>query len=280
MSSCCAEIFRRHFRPLAPIATGETPVLQRIPGIRSVLFDLYGTLLISDSGEVGAARQPAADPNAAPQRALAEALHALGIPGDGLAAQGTQYLFRAIEASHARSREAAVEFPEVDIIEIWRTVLVELTREGLVKQAVADAIDLRRLATEYEARTNPCWPMPNLRKCLAELRGDGLLLGIISNAQFYTPDLFEALLDEPIQHWGFQPDLQYYSYQHGLAKPGLELFALAAEALRRRRIGAHEVLYVGNDMLNDVFPAQKIGFHTALFAGDARSLRRRGTDQR
>jgi putative hydrolase of the HAD superfamily len=40
------------------------------------------------------------------------------------------------------------------------------------------------------------------------------------------------------------------------------------------------VLYVGNDLLNDVLPASKIGFRTALFAGDRRSLRWRENDSR
>ena len=40
-------------------------------------------------------------------------------------------------------------------------------------------------------------------------------------------------------------------------------------------IPADAALYIGNDMLNDVAPAQKVGFKTALFAGDARSLRLR-----
>ena len=38
------------------------------------------------------------------------------------------------------------------------------------------------------------------------------------------------------------------------------------------------VLYVGNDMLNDIFPAQKEGFKTGLFAGDVRSLRLRSDE--
>jgi putative hydrolase of the HAD superfamily len=37
---------------------------------------------------------------------------------------------------------------------------------------------------------------------------------------------------------------------------------------------------VGNDMLNDIYPAKKLGFQTALFAGDARSLRLRTDDPR
>ena len=37
----------------------------------------------------------------------------------------------------------------------------------------------------------------------------------------------------------------------------------------------HYILYLGNDMLNDIWAAAQVGFRTALFAGDARSLRLR-----
>ena len=43
-------------------------------------------------------------------------------------------------------------------------------------------------------------------------------------------------------------------------------------------IPVNAALYLGNDMLNDIYPAQKVGFKTALFAGDARSLRLREDD--
>ena len=53
------------------------------------------------------------------------------------------------------------------------------------------------------------------------------------------------------------------------------MFNVAAEELEKMGVSAHSVLYVGNDMLNDIYPAKKTGFKTALFAGDARSLRLR-----
>ena len=54
------------------------------------------------------------------------------------------------------------------------------------------------LATEYECRVNPVWPMPGARDCLRELAGAGLALGIVSNAQFYTPPMLQALLGESL----------------------------------------------------------------------------------
>ena len=100
-------------------------------------------------------------------------------------------------------------------------------------------------------------------------------MGLISNAQFYTPLLFKWFLGAEIDDLGFDKRLVFFSYRHGHAKPGQHLFRLALEQLRQIKIPASAVLYVGNDMLNDIWPAKQIGFHTALFAGDARSLRMR-----
>jgi putative hydrolase of the HAD superfamily len=44
------------------------------------------------------------------------------------------------------------------------------------------------------------------------------------------------------------------------------------------RVSPEEVLYVGNDMRNDIMPATKVGFQGVLFAGDSRSLRLRQKD--
>ena len=43
------EIIRRHSRPLAPLPTGQTPVLRALGPLDAVLFDVYGTLLVSAS---------------------------------------------------------------------------------------------------------------------------------------------------------------------------------------------------------------------------------------
>jgi putative hydrolase of the HAD superfamily len=151
---------------------------------------------------------------------------------------------------------------------------------SLIEQQAWQRADLERLAVEYEARANPVWPMPGLEECLRALSERGLLLGVVSNGQFYTRELFAALLGRPAEFWGFDPDLQYYSYEHGRAKPGVDLYRRAAAALAGRGVEAAGVLSVGNDLLNDVRPSALVGFRTALFAGDQRSLRLREGDPR
>ena len=58
------------------------------------------------------------------------------------------------------------------------------------------------------------------------------------------------------------------------------MFDRAKAILLRMGIPAAAVLFVGNDIRNDIWPAQAVGFKSALFAGDRRSLRQRQSDGR
>jgi putative hydrolase of the HAD superfamily len=178
-------------------------------------------------------------------------------------------LYGSIEARHGALRNQGVDHPEVIIEQIWQQVL-----------NIEDQIITKKFAIEFELITNPVSPMPHLKSMLSACRKQKILTGIISNAQFYTPLLFNWFLNSTMQDLGFDPELLYYSFQHEVAKPSLALFDMASENLAARGIEPIAVLYVGNDMLNDIYPAHTVGFQTALFAGDRRSLRLRTDDPR
>jgi putative hydrolase of the HAD superfamily len=137
----------------------------------------------------------------------------------------------------------------------------------------------RQFAVEFELIANPVYPMPGLSETLRALKSAPLALGLISNAQFFTPQLFQWFLKADTTALGFDPELIFYSYRLGVAKPSLKLFEAAAAACTRKGIAPAGVLYVGNDMRNDIRPARETGFQTALFAGDQRSLRLRDDDR-
>ena len=113
------------------------------------------------------------------------------------------------------------------------------------------------------------------------MRRQGLVLGLVSNAQFYTPLMFHALLGESLTTLGFDPSACAFSYQMHEAKPSTGIFQRALEALAvQQGIRPAQTLYVGNDMLKDIWPAHRLGCRTVLFAGDRRSLRLREHDER
>ncbi len=121
--------------------------------------------------------------------------------------------------------------------------------------------------------------MPGAMSLLDTLKRAGIMTGIISNAQFYTPLIFEALLGKNVQELGFDADLCAWSWRAGAAKPSLKMFRQVDHVLGNKYGIPHEsILYAGNDMLKDIMPARSLNWKTALFAGDRRSLRLREDD--
>ena len=255
-------IFERHIHPLTPVPTGVAPRLEGMQNFRAMLFDVYGTLLISGSGDIGISRGQSVEED--DLRDLLRRCHIDRTP-DGLPTA----LHRAIEQEHAKARRQGIDFPEVDIVRVWQTLL-----------GVGDLNRLKSFILEYELTVNPVYPMPGLTTLLSTCRARRLPMGIISNAQFYTPYLMEWFLGSSLEESGFDPRLTFLSYRLGHAKPSMVMFKRAADELSRIGIPAEAALYVGNDMLNDIRPASAVGFRTALFAGDARSLRSRESDNR
>ncbi len=257
-------------RPLEPVPTGYRVRLQPL-SVRALVFDLYGTLFVSAAGDVGV---DAATDNVL---SLMQAGCDAGIPSlnrPAVAGEGISLLHQRIKQIHLQCKEDGISYPEVDIVAVWLWVLDHLGISEVRDEQV------RLLALSYECRINPIWPMPGLATVLGELRDRSVVLGILSNAQFYTMELFEYLLQAPPVGCGFSPDLCLWSFREGEAKPSPHLFVRLSRRLSRLGIGPAEVLYIGNDMLKDIWPARQVGWRTGLFAGDRRSLRLREDDPR
>ncbi len=225
--------------------------------IRAIIFDIYGTLFISRSGDIGTAEAMAHK-----TARIRDVCRRYGV--DEPPERITQRLFKGIRTAHERRRASGITHPEIEIDLIWKKVL-----------GWKDNHRIRKFALEYEWTVNPCYPMPGLDETLRVLRRRGLTMGLISNAQFFTPLLFRLFLGASPEELGFTPDLIVYSYQYGQAKPANKLFAKCREGLRAQGLFPVNIVYIGNDMQNDILPASKLGWQTVLFAGDQRSLRLR-----
>jgi putative hydrolase of the HAD superfamily len=224
----CVRILRRLLRPLHPIPAVLPPRGRlRLP-IQAVLFDVYGTLWASAAGAWGS-RDPASPPPAG----LQDLLDRYGCPrsprsiAEGLAA--------AVRREHERLRGEGADVPEVRIERLWARLL-----------EWPDPARARAFAVEYEALVNPVWPMPGLRSAITGLHLMGLTLGVLSNAQFYTPCLFECFLGADARDLGFRDELLLYSFELGLAKPSPRFFEIARERLAALGVPPGRVLMVGN----------------------------------
>ncbi len=259
----------RNRSDISPLPTGVTSDIHPLGQIKAVIFDIYGTLLVSGSGDVGTSLKTSRG------EAFLAALFEAGIsdPDADVITRAENLFFEEIRTRHSLSRQRGVDYPEVDILSVWDAVLRALSlspsRETCVMCAIA-----------YEVRANPVRLMPGARAALRGLGSAGMLLGIVSNAQFFTQPLLEYELGVSLSDLGLEPALCSYSFQAGVAKPSTALFTPVLDPLKKNYgIEPSETVYVGNDMLNDVYTASKVGCRTCLFAGDKRSLRLRSTHE-
>ena len=256
-------IIRKYSKPVETVPTSFFREGSLSHAVRAVLFDVYGTLFVSKAGDIGVA-ETEANLNLPEIEGLLRR-HGIGMP----AGEILERFFARIVARKAALQKKGVDCPEVVIEDIWSDTL-----------GIDDRERLRLFALEYELIVNPVYPMPHLPELLDTCRVRGLPMGIISNAQFYTPYLFSALLNRSLDELGFVDDFIFFSYRLGYGKPSPRLFDRVRHAVGKAGIESKNILFVGNDMLKDIWPASQAGFQTALFAGDGRSLNLRENDER
>ncbi len=259
------DIHSRYRKPLEPLPSEISPRLSAIHGIKTVLFDIYGTLLISGSGDVGTAFELSR------KEAFQRAIDRAGLlnPQEAAVRKTEELFFGEIKKRHAASRQKGINYPEVEIVSVWSSVLRGLSLQPTEEQCIQAAVT-------YEALANPVYLMPGAPIVIDELKQAGFHLGIVSNAQSFTAPLLEYELGSTLLAAGFESSLCSYSYLLGEAKPSTAIFRPVLESLANNYgILPPQVIYVGNDMLNDVYTATRLGLKTCLFAGDSRSLRLR-----
>lgn len=266
------ENYLKNLKELFPLSTGETSKIDKKGDIKSVIFDIYGTLVISASGDI--------DKVDVKTQSLKQSMRQAGFNVANLNESDLDeilLLFKeTIKESHQTSKDFGIPFPEIEITSIWKAVFSKYdnARIGL------DNANISVMAFVFELLSNKVFPMPNMILTLDELKKRKIPLGIVSNAQFYTPIMMNYFIggnysDEEFIS-GFEKNLHVYSYKEKRAKPDYVLFEKLVPILKEKyNMSPGEVLFVGNDMLNDVYTASKVGFKTALFAGDKRSLRKR-----
>lgn len=212
--------------------------------IRVVIFDIYNTLL-----SVG----PAPADADARWAALFADHFASDPPIDrlGFALSGS----RVIAQLHERARAAGVLWPEIQ----WPSVVGEMLPAftQLPPPAQADFI-LRQIQTGHTV----AFPA-EAAAALRELRNQGCLLGIASNAQAYSVrELSDGLAGHGLGLDLFDRELCVWSYEHGFSKPNPHFFRILTARLDARGIAPSETLMVGDRLDNDIEPARVQGWHT------------------
>jgi putative hydrolase of the HAD superfamily len=174
-----------------------------------------------------------------------------------------------IALNHQKSAVKGIEYPEVRVEEVWTVIAMMLKRNGHDVGA-----HVKCLAAAYNFFSMGRELYPGVAGALKKLKSNNITLGILSDAQFYTPiDLSLYFRDQSggdICDYNelFDVDLTFFSYEYGFVKPAEILFRRLLDALQRYHITPAQTVFVGNDFSADLAPAAAAGMRTALFCGD------------
>ena len=266
-------------KPLPPVDAKVQPKLKQLDNIKAVVFDFYGTMFVSATGDT---LVESVDDKR--NKAMSMALKTVfpNLDSYPSSSKVVELYIQEIESQKQLMRDNGIDYPEIQITDIWMGIINKLKNEGIKLPDLDDELHtLEKLTIEFEMRDNPTWPMPELKNTLDDLYDRNLILGILSNSQFYTPLIYEAHFEvTPVQDV-FDINLCIWSFEEKLCKPSLSFYEqLVRSATDHYELEPQNILYVGNDMLKDIYPAHHFGFKTALFAGDSRSLKWRKDDDR
>jgi putative hydrolase of the HAD superfamily len=226
-----------------------------------IFWDVYGTLVAARRGDLDSLLKRHAELQSAFDRTVKN----FSLRADPAKLQ--DLFLRGIRAERERRTAEGVAHPEVRVDEIWFKLLEKFESDEPPTLSFA-----REVALFFERQANPKELQFRALDVLTTLKKRGLRHGIISNGQFYTPIELSDLLGEE-SHGAirayeslFDAQLVFFSFELGVAKPDTTAFRRAIAALTKDNIMPDDCVMVGNSLVNDVAPAQHMGFHTVLFA--------------
>ncbi len=232
--------------------------------VRAIICDVYKTIL-----EV---REAPADADGRWRALFGKAFGS----DPALALEGLATRCRSvILEDHNEARARGISYPEVN----WPSVM----KRALPMLAALPQDELDTFIFEHAQLVRTLRIMPGCCDFLRQCAQRGILLGIASNAQAYTlREMRLALNESDLDASIFQPNLTFWSFEHGFSKPDPHVFQILRARLKNRHIESSETLMVGDREDNDLSPARAAGWKTWQFSdasddptrGDWRSLAR------
>jgi FMN phosphatase YigB (HAD superfamily) len=268
--------------PIAPEAEPPKarPHLTTLPGLRAVLWNVYGTLLVIGDGEL----KFEIDDQMMMQIALDKTIHEFKMwnsmsrkPG-----QPSAYMRELLQKVVSELRLApspGEKHPEIQAERVWENIIKRLfQKEYTFDAGFYGSLNefSKKVAYFFHAclQGTACYPgAAETMKALAEM---GLKQGLLADGQCFTPVQLQRGLQKQDESFVLDKLIpssrRWLSAEFKARKPSESLFQSALRGLEKEGIEAIEVLHLGSSVTRDIAPAKKLGMRTGLFAGDRASL--------
>jgi len=256
------------------------PHLARLPQVRAVLWNVYGTLLSISTGDLLFKH---------PQQfvmdvALDKTIQEFKMWGSmsrkpGQPAEYMRQIYDQVLIEQQLAPGGGEKHPEVASERVWEAILKKLLQKDYKFDAgFFGSLNefSRKIAYFFHASLQGTACYPEAAAALRHVHDCGLAQGLLADGQCFTvvqlrrglaaQDAATALDDL------IDPTLRALSAEQRARKPSERLFRHALAALAQRGLTPEQVLHVGSRVQQDLIPARRLGMRTALFAGDRASL--------
>jgi FMN phosphatase YigB (HAD superfamily) len=265
----------------APKPVKAKPSIAPLPGVKVVMWDVYGTLLRTTDGGFTLFPNPEVRLQVALEKTILEfnmwnsMYRKPGPPWQSMMPQYRDYVERVAMVP----TKLKGDFTDVNLVSIWKAVIDRLfdkdykydhgvygTEEQL-SEKIAYFFHCNLQATEARA---------GAARAMTDLAEVGVMQGILADGQSFTyVQLVQALTKQglvmPIREI-IRTEATLFSYQMAIRKPSQSLFLRAVEQLEALGVAPEQTLHVSCRLPTDLAPAKAVGMKTALLVSEKTGL--------
>jgi FMN phosphatase YigB (HAD superfamily) len=257
-----------------------TPSAKLLPGIRAVLWDVYGTLLRVSDGRFTLFP----DEEARLQIALDKTIHEFNMWNHMYRKPGPPWqsiigLYKNTIERQAMQAAARGDFTEVNLVHTWGALIMKLF-EKEYSYDEGQYGDLDEFSEKVAYFFHSCLQATEARSgaalAMSDIAASGLTQGFLSDGQSFTlVQTLRALSKQgelPPLYQLFRPQSLILSYDTGVRKPSKSLFTEAVQQLRSLGVQPQETLHISCRLSTDLVPARAAGMKTALLVAEKSGL--------
>ncbi len=264
----------------APKAVNANPSIKPLPGIKAVLWDVYGTLLRVSDGRFTLFP----DEEARLQVALDKTIHEFNMWNHMYRKPGPPWqsmigLYRSTIERLSMRASAKGDTTDVNLVETWLALISKLfEKEYKYDEGTYGDLDefSEKVAFFFHCCLQATEARANAVQAMSDVAAAGLTQGFLSDGQSFsllqTLKALSMQAELPPLHEIFRPQSLIFSYQNGVRKPSKSLFAQAVQQMRGLGIQPDEVLHISCRLSTDLVPAKQAGMKTALLVSEKLGL--------
>jgi FMN phosphatase YigB (HAD superfamily) len=255
------------------------PSVHAVP-VKAVFWTVYGTLVAIPGGELHFEHEQDFVTDAALDKVIKEFKMWQSMSRKpGAPSAYMKELYRKALTTLRMTGAGGEKHPEVQVERVWDDIVKKLfQKEYTFDAATYGSMNeyVKKIAYFYHASIQGSGPYPGAADALRLVADRGVQNGLLADGQCFTAGQLQRCLrqqDPALDIDAVIPStLRVVSSDKRARKPSETLFKAAIQAALTKGVTPGEILHVGSSIPRDIAPAKKLGFRTALYAGDRNSL--------